>query len=357
LISGNSNNNQITKIFGYTLPFFLTLLFLFLAFKNIDLKQSFEIILHSSIPAILLYIAVFYASHMARAIRWKFMTDSVKKDITFFHLFGSVMVSYGVSCVVPRLGELYRGLFLGRWEGISRSTVVGTIVVERIIDIAMFLLAALISVAIYSGDMLNEITWLRPSIIIGMVLLFIAIIFLIMLVMFKEKFSRLLNKLTEKVSGKFAKRLIGIFETLVSGLNSIKGTKNIIGIIIWSAIIIMLYTLNSYVGFFTIGFHTKVDISFQMAFILMTISSFGVMIPTPGGTGPYHMISIFILTRLYKFDYEGSAAYSILTHFISYVGFIFSTLIIVYIINKQRERKGLSKETFFSVFKVNQADK
>jgi glycosyltransferase 2 family protein len=344
-------------LIGYVLPFILTILFLFLAFKNIDLRQSFDIILHSSISAIILYIVVFFISHLARALRWKFMTNSIKKDISYFHLFGSVMVSYGVSCVVPRLGELYRGLFLGRWEGVSRSAVVGTIVVERIIDIAMFLVAALVCVAIYSGDILTEITWLKPSIIVGIVLLSTATVLMVILVLFKKTFSNWINKVTGQSRNKLSGRLITTFETLVSGLNSIKGTKNILAVSIWSVVIILLYALNSYVGFYMIGFHSKAEVSFQMAFILMTISSFGVMIPTPGGVGPYHMISIFVLTQLYGFDYEGSAAYSILTNFVSYICFMFSTLVIVYVVNKQRERRGLSKETFFSVFKVNPTDK
>ncbi len=359
MISGNSNkkNNHLTKIVGYSLPFFITLLFLFFAFRNIDLKASFAYILNSSIPAIFLYILVYLASHIARALRWKYMFKSIKPDVSFFHLFGSVMVGYGVSCVIPRLGELYRGLFLGRWEGISRSTVIGTIVVERIIDVAAFLIAALIGIYIYSGDILNAIVWLKASIIIGVIIIAAATLFLILLILFKEKVSGVLVRICEKFSKRLAGRLSGIFDTLVEGLNSIRGTKNILAILVCTAIIILLYALNAYVGFFTIGLQTKGNVNFQLAFILMTISSFGVMIPTPGGTGPYHIISIFVLTHLYGFDYISSAAYSILTHFVSYIGFIISTIIVVYIVNKQRERQGLNKETFFSVFKVNPADK
>lgn len=356
MTSGKSNN-QLAKAAGYFFPIVLTILFLYIAFKGIDLKESFSLIARSSPFAIVIYIIIFFLSHFARAVRWKFMIGSMKKDVSIFHLFGSVMVGYGVNCIIPRLGELYRGLFLGKWENISRTTVIGTIVVERIIDIASFAFAALISASIYSGNLYNEIAWLKTSLVIGFTLIFAATVFLIFLVRYQEKFRNGFVKLAGKISPKYALRLKEIFDTLISGLLSIRGTKNIFTIAVWTVVVLLLYALNSYAGFYMLGMESTGKITFAMAWIVMTISSFGVMIPTPGGTGSYHIISIFVLTQLFKFGYEISAAYAILTHFISYIFFILTTLILIYIVNRQRVKKGLQKESFLSVFKINSDEK
>lgn len=356
MTSGKSNN-QLAKIAGYLFPVFLTILFLFFAFKGIDLTKSFDLISHSSLIWIFIYFVVFLASHLARAIRWKYMIDSVKKDVSMFHLFGSVMVSYGISCVIPRLGELYRGLFLGRWEGISRSTVIGTIIVERIIDIAAFAIAALISVAIYSGNLYDKITWLRTSLVIGFGLITAAVIFLVFLVRFRNNFRNGLIKLSSRFGEKTAGRLHEIFDTLINGFSSIKSGKNILMISAWSAGIILLYALNTFVGFYMLEMQFSGEVNFSMAFIVMTIGAFVAMIPTPGGTGSYHWITILVLTQLYRFSDETSGAFAILTHFISYIGFILSTLIIVFIVNRQRVKRGLQKETFLSVFKIHSDEK
>ena len=357
MTSDNVHNNQLAKVVGYTFPILITILFLYVAFRDVNLNESFSIISRSSIIPLLLYITVFFLSHLARAVRWKFIVNSVKKDVSMFHLFGSVMVSYGVSCVVPRLGELYRGLFLGRWEGISRSTIIGTIVVERIIDIAAFAFAALISVSIFQVNLYEKIIWLKTSLTIGFSLIFFLTLFLIFLVKFQEIFRNGLIKISRKFSYKIADRVKSIFDTLLSGLSSIKGTKNIIYIAVWTILIILLYALNSYVGFYVLGMDSSGSVTFKTAWILMTISSFGVMIPTPGGTGPYHAISILVLTQLFLFSSEISAAYAILTHFINYVLFILSTLFFIYIVNRQRGKKGLQKETFLSVFNLNKEEK
>ena len=357
MISGEKHNTHLSKIVGYSFPFFLTILFLYFAFKNIDLKQTFELIFNSSIPAILFYIVIFFLSHLARAARWKYMLTPVKKNCSITHLFGAVMVGYGVSCLIPRLGELYRGLFLGKWENISRSTVIGTIVVERIIDIALFGIAALISVSLYSGNMYKEIVWLKVSLLIGLIFIISVAIFVVILIKFQSKFSSALVRFVGKLNQSYADKLKKMFDTLIDGLTSIKGTRNILAILFWSVVILLLYAFHAQVGFYILGMQSSGKVNFEMAWIVMTISSFGSIIPTPGGLGSYHIISIFVLTKLFYFDYESSAAYSIITHFISYATFVLSTILIVYFVNRNRKKKGLTKETFFSVFKINSDDK
>ncbi len=350
-MTSDKKNNQLTKYLSLFFTFLLTVIFLFIAFRNVDLKKSLQLISQISLLNISIYLIVFFASHYARAIRWKYMLLSIKKDVSLNHLFGSVMVSYGVSCVVPRAGEIYRALFLGKWENISRSTVLGTIVIERIIDITIFAFASLVSVSLYSGNLYEEITWLKSSLIIGFALIFFTIVFLIILVQNQERFRRWIIILSNKLSPKISEKLNSLFDTLIEGFSSIKKSKHIIAVIVWSLIIILLYALNSYVGFFMFDMHNQNDINFISAWIFMTISSFGVLIPTPGGTGSYHAIAIFVLTQIYHFSNDVGAAYAILTHFLSYFAFVISTLLIIYFFNLQRSKKGLPKENFISVFK------
>jgi uncharacterized protein (TIRG00374 family) len=347
----------LKKTVGYLLTIVITFSFLYIALKNVDLKKTISIISHASIPAILLYVFIFFTAHFVRALRWKFMINSIKKDVSIINLFGSVMVSYGVSCIIPRLGELYRGLFLGRWENISRTTVIGTIVIERIIDVAAFAFAALISVYIYSGNLYDKVLWLKTSLITGFVLVFVMIFFLIFIVRYKGKFNESILRMIGKISPNLAAKLKNIFDTLITGLSSIIGIRNIISILFLSVLLLALYAANAYVGFYVLGMGNNVAVSYGMSWVVMTISAFGVMIPTPGGTGSYHLISIFALTQLFAFDYETSAAYAIFTHLISYVLSILSAVMMIYLINWQRGRKGLKRENIFSVFSIKSGDK
>ena len=357
MTSVNENKKSLKKLGGYLLPVVVTLLFLYFAFKGIDLKKSFALIVNTSILWLFVYLIVFFLSHYLRALRWKVMIVSIKKDSSTFNLFGATMVGYGVNCVIPRLGELYRGLFLGKWEGISRSTMLGTIVVERIVDIASFALTALISVQIYSGDLFTDVPWLKLSLMIGFGLILVLIIVLVLLVKFEKKFTSAILRFVGKFSQKFSEKLSEAFSTLIDGLSSLQNISHIIFFMFYTVGIMLLYALNSYVGFYMLGMEKLGHVTFSMAWVFMSISAFSVLIPTPGGTGSYHIISIFVLSQLYSFSYEVSAAYAILSHFIQYVVFIGSTVLLIYIINKIRERKGAKKENFLSVFNINSGDK
>ncbi|NMB80810.1 MAG: flippase-like domain-containing protein [Ignavibacteria bacterium] len=353
MTSAEKNRSDLKKLTGYLMPVILTLLFLYLAFKNVDLKESFSLIAKASILWLILYVIVFYLSHLVRALRWKLMIKSVRKDISVFNLFSAVMIGYGVNCVIPRLGEIYRGLFIGRWEGLSRTTMLGTVVIERIIDIGAFAFASLLSVSIFPGNLFSEVIWLKTSLIIGFAAIFIVSLLIVFMVKYEQKFGPVIVKLLSKLSKKLASKFDELFSTLIDGLSSIQDVKTILLITIYTGLILVLYGLNSYVGFFMLDMQKYGSINFAMAWVFMTISAYGVIVPTPGGTGSYHIISIFVLTQLYSFNYELSAAYALLTHFISYVIFIGTTVGVIYIINKSRAKKGIKKENFFTVFDFN----
>jgi glycosyltransferase 2 family protein len=73
-------------------------------------------------------------SWVVRAIRWRTLLMPVC-SVPAGSLFKLVMIGAMISSVVPaRAGEFWRAHALGREAGLSRSTVFGTIVVERVLD-------------------------------------------------------------------------------------------------------------------------------------------------------------------------------------------------------------------------------
>lgn len=343
--------DTLKKLIKYSLPFLLMVLFLYLAFKNIDLAKVTDILKTISVFWLLVYILVWILSHITRAYRWKIIIKSVKENASVLNLFGATMVGYGVNCVIPRLGELYRGLFLGKWESISRSSMIGTIVLERVIDLLVLGFSVLLSVAIYSGDLLTEFSWLKSTLYLGFFVIFLMILLLFLIVKFKSKFYNVIVKIVGKISAKSAAGLARIFHFLTDGFSSIKSIKNYLLVIFLSALIMLLYALTAYIGFYILHMNELQTVDLSMAWILMTISAFGVIIPTPGATGSYHLIVISVLVGLYNFSNEVSGAYALVTHAITYILFILSTILLTYFINKKQNAKKLPIADFITVFK------
>lgn len=357
MTSGKFSKYSLHSIIRFLLPLFFTIVFLLLAFKDIEFKKVTEVVLNAPIGWILVFIIVFLFSHWIRAYRWKFIVNSIKPSVSMSHLFGATMIGYGVNCAIPRLGELYRPLFLARWEDVSRSSILGTIIVERIIDILALGFSVLISVQLFAGDLYAEVVWLRSTIYIAFALMLGLIVILVLIVKFKTKFYKIILNFAGKVSTKAADFLGEVFETLTMGFSSLSGIKNYTATILLTALMMFVYGMNSYIGFYMLRMDELQEVTFAMGWILMTIAAFGVIIPTPGGTGSYHLIVIAVLVNIFAFPEEVSGAYALLTHLISYVLFVASLLIIVYFVNKKRIAKGESKETFLSVFKLKPGEK
>lgn len=353
MTSGNNHISSVKRVLGILFPFLFMGLFLYFAFKNVDLNEALTLIGNASIPWLLLFLVTFLFSHVLRAVRWKIIISSVKKDASVLNLLGATMVGYGVNCVVPRLGELYRALFLGRWEGLSRTSMLGTIVIERIVDVIALGLSVLLSIYFYGIELYDEISWLGSALLLGFILMFLLIVSLFLFVKYRGKFFVLISSLVGKFSKRGAGKLNYTFDMLLEGFSAIKNMKSFLLTLVLSALIMVNYGVTSYVAFYMLGMNELMPVDFLMAWVLMTISAFGVVIPTPGGTGSYHLIVISVLTGLFAFSHGISGAYAILTHVISYIVFIFSTVVFIFVINKKH---GM-RENFFSVFRIKPDEK
>lgn len=322
---------------SYFFSFLLSIIFLYIAFHNVNFGDVLEVVSGASIFWIGILIISSLLSHYLRAYRWKIILSSVKSDISMKNLFGSLMVGYAVNCVVPRLGEVARAVLIGKWENLSRSSMFGAIILERIIDVLFLCLSIFISALIWSEDLYFRLPWLRTSLYISLLGIVAVVIFLFLVIKYKENFYGVLVRMMGKISKKFADKTAHIFEMLIEGFKSLKGTKNYILTFLFSIIIMMLYAFSSYVGFFTLGMNTLKPVSYQMAWIIMSISGIGVLIPTPNGTGSYHTLIKTALVVLFGFSEVISLSYAFLTHFISYVIFIVVGLVSFLILNKQHE--------------------
>ena len=94
-----------------------------------------------------LSIVIGILSHYVRALRWKMMLQPLGCNPRISTTFYSVMVAYLANMAVPRLGEITRCGIVQRYEKVPFDKAVGTIVVERSIDLLMlFLVTSLLFV-------------------------------------------------------------------------------------------------------------------------------------------------------------------------------------------------------------------
>jgi hypothetical protein len=325
----------VNEVIGYLFSLGLAGVFLYFALYNVDSKSLFEIIKSASIPWIAIFAFLTLFAHYLRALRWQIILSSVKKDASTFNLFGALLIGYGVNNIIPRLGEISRAVAAGHSEGVSRSSVFGTIIVERIVDIIFFGLCVVASSFLYQGNLYGEFPWLKTTIFIGSFLILISVIVLVLAIRFVDKFNSIIMFIIGHVSSTAGKKLASIFEKMTRGFSSLKGVKNYFLVISLSVLMMFVYSTTTYVGLLSLGMQEVQNVDFASAWIIMSLSSIGVMIPTPGGIGSYHTITKSVLVSLFGFSIAISAAYAILTHGISYIVHIIMAVFFFFLFKKR----------------------
>ncbi|MDP3832240.1 MAG: lysylphosphatidylglycerol synthase transmembrane domain-containing protein [Ignavibacteriaceae bacterium] len=326
---------SIKEIISFVVSIFLAVVFLWFAFRGVNTDEVLSALSHISLFWIIVFITLTLFAHFLRALRWRIILTSVKKDISVNHLFGSLLIGYGVNNAIPRLGEVSKAVSVGQIEGISRSSIFGTIIVERVIDIVFFGASVIISGLIYSGNLYDEFSWLEPTIYFGLFAILTIIFTLFLTIKFREKFYTGIVLASGLISERWAKKLAEIFDKLITGFSSLKGTKNTILVLFISVLIMLTYAVTSYTGFYILGMESNSKNLISTAWIVMSISAIGIMIPTPGGIGSYHTITKSILVNLFAFGEGISIAYAALTHALSYATHLVSATIYFFLFRKK----------------------
>jgi len=296
------------------LSFLLAGIFLYVAFRGTDIDELMDSLKNVRYIWIILLIPVGLLSHFARAYRWKFLLGHVKENLSIRNLFAAVMIGYMVNNALPRVGEIVRPYVVGRLEGISKSTALGSVVVERIIDLvavaAIFCLVLFFSPGILSA-FVEDAETLRPVFLAGSLA---SVLLLIILLLKSESLIRSGKVLLRLAPARSRDRVQSLFESFVSGFRAASMKQHFGKIALTSAVIWGLYALGLYLPFFAYPEIAEAGLGFDAAIVLLTLSSMAFVLPAPGAFGTYHTFLKFALIRLFGINEVTALSYTIVTH-------------------------------------------
>lgn len=297
--------------------------FLWLAFRNVKLYELWEYARKISFGWVLPFAVVAFISHYLRAERWRLLIEHDKKKLDRFTLFSGVMAGYLLNLVFPRLGEVTRPVYVAKREELSSSKLIGTIVLERAIDITtMAALMFVVSVYLITDpSLLNQIfgretvDFFRSGIKIdGFFLLLAAGIVMAGLIYSGWKLFEFLGTKFEWM-GHWLGRIRGLLKLFWEGLASARKVKRWWLFILLTALIWTGYTLMSYIPFWMFDMQSTVrDLTFLDALVITVISAIGITIPSPGGIGTYHYFVNQSLLILFKVKDPEGIVYATITH-------------------------------------------
>lgn len=123
---------------------------IWLVLRSVDLSAATDV-LRTADRGWIGLMAVFIASDLAvRGLRWQRLVAPIG-HVRYQSMLAYLLIGYLANNVLPaRIGELVRSHYLGDREGLSRTTTLGTVVVERVVDFVVVVAIASAAIIVLS---------------------------------------------------------------------------------------------------------------------------------------------------------------------------------------------------------------
>lgn len=128
-------NNGFKQFLKAVLFLSLAALLLWLSFRGIKLGDLWAVLRNANYWWLIPAVAFSFLSFIIRARRWILLIEPLGHTPTLAHSSHAVITGYFANMIFPRLGEVTKCAALSRKENIPFDKLVGTMLVERTIDI------------------------------------------------------------------------------------------------------------------------------------------------------------------------------------------------------------------------------
>jgi uncharacterized protein (TIRG00374 family) len=292
------------------LGFAISLLFLFLAVRNVEWREVYSGLKEVAPGFLFLTFFSFFASLLCRAFLWQALL-SRKKKIPWSSSFQAILIGYMGNNVLPlRMGELMRAYAVGKKEALSKSLALASIVLERLLD--------LLSLLIFFGVLLLAMPltkWLFTSGLVVFLFLISMAILLHFLAADTGRFVSRVMKPLEYLPAGLSEKARRIIHSFTEGLSLIKGAPQVVQAVFLSFLTWSLMTLSFY--FCMNAFEMALPLTAPL--LLVVVLNIGVMIPSsPGFIGIFQYLCILSLS-FFDVPKENALAFSVVLHATQYL--------------------------------------
>lgn len=121
-----------------------------LVLRSVDPGRTVDVLRRADLRWIVFAAALSTSDLAFRGLRWQRLIRPIVA-VRYLPMFAYLLIGYAANNVLPaRLGELVRSHYLGDREGVSRASALGTVVVERVVDLVAVVGIASVAVLVLS---------------------------------------------------------------------------------------------------------------------------------------------------------------------------------------------------------------
>lgn len=305
---------KVLKSLRFLLFLSIGLVLLYLAFRDVSLEKFVDTLSKANFVWVAFALLFALIGYLSRAYRWKLLIKPLNYDPPFRNVFYALMIGYTANFALPRIGEVTRCGTLRKSDKIPVDSLLGTVIIERAIDL-MVLLG--IMVVIFFTKIGFFGAFFRDNLFQPMVdqakgllnyPLFYWFILLALLAGLVVLFRYLAGRFSRNpVMIKVRKLIRGV----LYGLKTIAHMKNRWAFVLHTCIIWLMYFLMTYVLVFALPATSHLGPIDGL--FLLVIGGLGMSAPVQGGLGVFHVITALGLS-LYGVSKAEGVAYAVLSH-------------------------------------------
>lgn len=309
---------RVKRILQLTAIAALTVFFLWLFLRNANLSDVGAILRRASIEWVLAGFVVNFSALLLRTARWRTILDPDNPPPYFATLFANT-VGYMLSIVLPiRAADFARPALLARRTNHRFSGALGTVLTERVLDLASILTMFVIFAALRWNEFSHDpqiARWfyiVRAGAIASALILAALIFFLVGLYFSRERIRRWHEALGRIVPKRFHSSWMHFFDSFTETLSIAHHPRALFKVLLCTVGVWACLTSQFW-------FATKAiahPLAYDSSFFVTGVTTVGLAIPTPGGIGGFHKACQLVLTRFYQFSVDSSVAVAVLFHLI-----------------------------------------
>jgi uncharacterized protein (TIRG00374 family) len=280
----------------------------FMAWR-IDFHQVGAAIVSFKWPYLLVGLLALSSDYGVRILRWSIMLRAAGAPSSFSRCVAPFLGSIALNNVLPaRLGDVIRALVFPTALGITKTASTGSLVLERLVDLAT-LLCFLTAALLYFPDAAVPES-VKFSATTLAVLTFVG---LVSVVLFSGLFSQILLRWSDR---DFGKRTLLVTRTLLavsSLLSSFKMMSRAPVLLTIFALSVLVWGGEAGLFWaFLVGF--GIAASPAAAILVMAIATLATLVPSsPGYVGPFHLAA-FTAISILGGSPEVAASFAVLVH-------------------------------------------
>ncbi len=297
-----------SQIIKYCLSLLVAVLLFTFLYRGNKMEDMWNHIKEADFKWVIISAFIALISHVNRGVRWGIMLKALGYKTRVQNTVSSVLSGYFMNTLLPRAGEVARCSSLYKTDKVPVEVSFGAVVAERVLDLFLLMSATSIVVLVeyetIAGvlgqgfqnmfDFLGKLPYGVLFLLAG-----IGIVGLGVLAYFLRK-----QWAKRKEEGSLMYKVIQLLLGFKAGFLSIKDIKGInrFWFVFHSLSIWSMYYLMTYVLF--LSFEETSSITWIAALAVFVMGGIGMVFPSPGGIGSYHL---FVIGTLEAYGYADSS--------------------------------------------------